>query len=133
MAASTILYSHTKPRRRKGFPACGLASRLRVSQSPPTPAGLLDQALGRRHPGQQCQVLHQLYLSASPREPSFPLTDIASLPVFSARQDIFLWAILIISIGIFLMMMYNFRKSMKECVRTPEEMLEEMASDIELK
>ena len=46
------------------------------------------------------------------------------------------WIVLmgfVISIGIFFMMMYNFRKSMKECVRTPEEMLKEMASDIELK
>ncbi|MDD1710047.1 MAG: hypothetical protein LUQ37_03960, partial [Methanoregulaceae archaeon] len=58
---------------------------------------------------------------------------VASLPVFSARQDIFLWAILIISIGIFLMMMYNFRKNMKECVITPEESLEELAREIDPK
>jgi len=56
---------------------------------------------------------------------------VASLPVFSERQDIFLWAILIISIGIFLMMMYNFRKNMKECVITPEESLEELALDLD--
>ena len=55
---------------------------------------------------------------------------VASLPVFSARQDIFLWAILIISIGIFLMMMYNFRKNMKECVVTPDETLEELTKEI---
>jgi len=60
-------------------------------------------------------------------------TLFASLPIFKEQQDWFLWGILVISIGIFLMMMYNFRKSMKECVRTPEEMLEELASDIELK
>jgi len=55
---------------------------------------------------------------------------VASLPVFSARQDIFLWAILIISIGIFLMMMYNFRKNMKECIVTPDETLEELTKEI---
>jgi len=55
---------------------------------------------------------------------------VASLPFFSARQDIFLWVILIISIGIFLMMMYNFRKNMKECVVTPDETLEELTKEI---
>jgi uncharacterized protein YpmB len=53
--------------------------------------------------------------------------------MFKEHQNWFLWAILVISVGIFLAMMYNFRKSMKECVRTPEEMLDEMVSDIELK
>jgi membrane-associated protein len=40
---------------------------------------------------------------------------VASLPLFSENQDLFLWAILIISIGICLLMMYNFRKTIKEC------------------
>ncbi len=40
---------------------------------------------------------------------------VASLPVFSENQDFFLWAILAISIGMFFFMVYNFRKSMKEC------------------
>jgi membrane-associated protein len=56
---------------------------------------------------------------------------IASLPVFREQQHLFLWGILVISIGIFLVMMVNFRREMKECARTPEEMLEDMAHDIE--
>jgi membrane-associated protein len=55
---------------------------------------------------------------------------IASLPIFQGSQDLFLWAILIISIGIFFLMMYNFRKNMKECVMTPEESLEDLAKDL---
>jgi membrane-associated protein len=46
---------------------------------------------------------------------------IASLPVFKGSQDVFLWAILIISIGMFLFMMYNFRKNIKECAEPDEE------------
>jgi len=55
---------------------------------------------------------------------------IASLPVFREQQHLFLWAILVISIGIFVVMMVNFRREMKECAETPDEMLEEMAGDI---
>jgi membrane-associated protein len=55
---------------------------------------------------------------------------IASLPIFQGSQDLFLWAILIISIGIFFVMMYNFRKNMKECVMTPEESLEDLAKEL---
>ncbi len=55
---------------------------------------------------------------------------IASLPIFKGSQDLFLWAILIISIGIFFLMMYNFRKNMKECEITSEESLEELAKDL---
>jgi membrane-associated protein len=40
---------------------------------------------------------------------------VGSLPVFSASQNLFLWSILGISIGIFLFMMYQFRKNMHEC------------------
>jgi membrane-associated protein len=40
---------------------------------------------------------------------------VASLPVFRESQEFFLWAILGISIGIFLLMMYNFRKELKAC------------------
>ncbi len=40
---------------------------------------------------------------------------VASLPVFRESQELFLWAILGISIGIFLFMMYNFRKELKDC------------------
>lgn len=40
---------------------------------------------------------------------------VASLPVFRESQEFFLWAILGISIGIFLLMMYNFRKELKDC------------------
>jgi len=39
---------------------------------------------------------------------------VASLPVFKGSQDLFLWAILIISIGMFLFMIYNFRKNIKD-------------------
>jgi membrane-associated protein len=53
---------------------------------------------------------------------------VASLPIFSQSQDFFLWAILGISIGIFLLMMYNFRKEMKECTPAPEDLIEEIAS-----
>ncbi|MDD1638970.1 MAG: VTT domain-containing protein [Methanomicrobiales archaeon] len=56
---------------------------------------------------------------------------IASLPVFREQQHLFLWAILVISIGIFLVMMWNFRKEMKECELTPDEMLRDMAAEME--
>lgn len=46
---------------------------------------------------------------------------VASLPVFRESQDLFLWAILIISIGMFLFMIYNFRKNIGECARSAEE------------
>jgi membrane-associated protein len=55
---------------------------------------------------------------------------IASLPIFKGSQDLFLWAILIISIGIFFLMMYNFRKNMKECVVPTEESLDDLAKDL---
>jgi membrane-associated protein len=51
---------------------------------------------------------------------------VGSLPVFAESQDLFLWAILGISIGIFLFMMYQFRKNVKECA-VPEEVEEEIA------
>ena len=56
---------------------------------------------------------------------------IASLPVFREQQHLFLWAILVISIGIFLVMMVNFRREMKECELTPDEMLRDMAAEME--
>jgi membrane-associated protein len=40
---------------------------------------------------------------------------VASLPVFRGSQEMFLWAILIISIGMFLLMVHNFRKNLKDC------------------
>jgi len=40
---------------------------------------------------------------------------IASLPVFQARQEFFLWAILLISLGIFLFMVSNILKTFREC------------------
>lgn len=43
-----------------------------------------------------------------------------------------LWGMPVTSTGIFLMM-YGFRKSMKECIRTPEKTLDEVADDIDLK
>jgi membrane-associated protein len=51
---------------------------------------------------------------------------VGSLPIFSESQDLFLWSILGISIGIFLFMMYQFRKNMNECAE-PEEVEEEIA------
>lgn len=51
---------------------------------------------------------------------------IASLPVFAGSQDLFLWAILIISIGMFFFMIYNFRKNIKECAECPEEPVDEL-------
>ena len=51
---------------------------------------------------------------------------VASLPIFSVHQDLFLWAILGISIAIFLIMMYQFRKNLKEC-EEPMEADEEIA------
>jgi membrane-associated protein len=56
---------------------------------------------------------------------------VGSLPVFSASQDLFLWSILGISIGIFVLMMYNFRKEMKECA-LPEEVSEQIEQIREL-
>jgi membrane-associated protein len=56
---------------------------------------------------------------------------VGSLPVFSKSQDLFLWAILGISIGIFLLMMYNFRREMKECA-LPEEVSEQIEQIREL-
>jgi membrane-associated protein len=56
---------------------------------------------------------------------------VGSLPVFSKSQDFFLWAILGISIGIFLLMMYNFRKELKECAM-PEEVSEQIEQIREL-
>jgi membrane-associated protein len=47
---------------------------------------------------------------------------VASLPLFRESQELFLWAILIISIGMFLLMVYNFRKNLKDCaVQDPPE------------
>ena len=40
---------------------------------------------------------------------------IASLPVFQERQEFFLWAILLISIAMFLFMVYNIVKTFREC------------------
>lgn len=40
---------------------------------------------------------------------------IASLPVFQERQEFFLWAILLISIAMFLFMVYNIIKTFREC------------------
>lgn len=40
---------------------------------------------------------------------------IASLPVFQERQEFFLWAILLISVGIFLFMVFNIVKTFREC------------------
>jgi membrane-associated protein len=51
---------------------------------------------------------------------------VGSLPIFSKSQDLFLWSILAISIGIFLFMMYQFRKNMKECAE-PGKVEEEIA------
>jgi membrane-associated protein len=46
---------------------------------------------------------------------------VASLPVFKGSQDLFLWSILIISIGMFLFMIYNFRKNIKEIAESQED------------
>jgi membrane-associated protein len=56
---------------------------------------------------------------------------VGSLPFFAESQDLFLWAILGISIGIFLLMMYNFRREMKECA-LPEEVSEQIEQIREL-
>jgi membrane-associated protein len=40
---------------------------------------------------------------------------VASLPVFRESQDLFLWAILVISIGMLVFMIHNFRKNLKDC------------------
>jgi membrane protein DedA with SNARE-associated domain len=56
---------------------------------------------------------------------------VGSLPVFSKSQDLFLWAILGISIGIFLLMMYNFRRELKECAM-PDEVSEQIEQIREL-
>lgn len=45
---------------------------------------------------------------------------IASLPIFAGSQELFLWAILIISIGMFVFMIYNFRKNIRECAAPAE-------------
>lgn len=50
---------------------------------------------------------------------------VASLPVFRESQELFLWAILIISIGMFLFMIYNFRKNLKDCAVQDEKIPEE--------
>jgi membrane-associated protein len=50
---------------------------------------------------------------------------VASLPIFAQSQDLFLWAILGISILVFLVMVYQFRKNMKECA-LPEEVEQEI-------
>jgi membrane-associated protein len=50
---------------------------------------------------------------------------IASLPIFKGSQEMFLWAILIISIGMFFLMVYNFRKNLKDCAVQDEEIPEE--------
>jgi preprotein translocase subunit YajC len=46
--------------------------------------------------------------------------------VFAGSQDLFLWAILVISIGMFFFMIYNFRKNIKECAECPEEPVDEL-------
>ncbi|HON82207.1 MAG TPA: VTT domain-containing protein [Methanoregulaceae archaeon] len=46
---------------------------------------------------------------------------VASLPLFRGNQDFFLWAILIITIGMFFFMMIKFRKSMKDCALENQE------------
>ncbi len=55
---------------------------------------------------------------------------VASLPLFSENQDLFLWAILVISIGICLLMMYNFRKTIKECEIPPDAIIENLSKEL---
>jgi len=55
---------------------------------------------------------------------------VASLPLFSENQDLFLWAILIISIGICLLMMYNFRKTIKECQVPPDALTDDLSKEL---
>lgn len=57
---------------------------------------------------------------------------IASLPVFKGSQDLFLWSILIISIGMFLFMIYNFRKNIKEIAESQEDTSEKKSQEIDL-
>ncbi len=58
---------------------------------------------------------------------------VASLPFFAKSQNLFLWAILGISIAIFGIMLLNFRKNMKECELTPEEVKEELTDMPDMK
>ena len=55
---------------------------------------------------------------------------VASLPLFSENQDLFLWAILIISIGICLLMMYNFRKTVRECEIPSDALIEDLSREL---
>jgi len=57
---------------------------------------------------------------------------IASLPIFKGSQDLFLWSILIISIGMFLFMIYNFRKNIKDIAEFQEDTSEKKSLDIDL-
>ena len=57
---------------------------------------------------------------------------IASLPIFKGSQDLFLWSILIISIGMFLFMIYNFRKNIKDIAEFQEDTSEKKSKDIDL-
>jgi len=55
---------------------------------------------------------------------------VASLPFFSKNQEMFLWAILAISIGICLLMLYNFAKTVKECEIAPESLIEDISREL---
>jgi membrane-associated protein len=54
---------------------------------------------------------------------------VASLPLFSDNQELFLWTILVASIGICLLMLVNFRKTMKECKIPPDELIEDVTRE----
>ncbi len=58
---------------------------------------------------------------------------IASLPFFRESQDLFLSAILIISVGICVFMLYNFRKNMKDVAECRAELSSETHEESEQK